>query len=109
MFLTPPYLTFHSTGSVVIVTGANAGLIRKQPATCSLQVPKAEPCHPDCLERRRDGKPDTGVYRAHQGCIEVWELGLSFSSSVRALARKAQELERVDVPVVVAGEGVQRV
>jgi retinol dehydrogenase-12 len=107
LFVTPVYPTHDFTGQTVIVTGSNVGLgfeaarhyARLNCAKLILgvrTVSKGENAKESILVSTKR----TSDY------IEVWPLDLSSSTSVKAFAKRAEGLERVDVLVENAGLSV---
>lgn len=106
LFVTPPYPTHDFSGQTIIVTGSNTGLgfeaarhfARLNCAKLILGVrtiSKGEKAKESILESTKR-KSD---------CIEVWQLDQSSSNSVKAFAKRAQSLDRIDV--LVANAGIQ--
>jgi len=104
LFETPPYPTEDFTGKTIIVTGANTGLgleaarhfTRLNCAKLILgvrTVSKGQAAKESILESTK--RPSD--------CIEVWDLDLNSTASVKAFAARAQSLERVDVLLENAG------
>jgi len=104
LFVKLPYPFFDFSNQVVIVTGANTGLgleaarhfLRLNAAKVILavrSVKKGEDAVNDLIA-------STG---AKQSRVEVWELDLASHNSVKAFAKKAEQLERLDVVVQNAG------
>ena len=107
LFVTPMHPTHDFSGQTVIVTGSNVGLgleaarhfARLNCAKLILAVrtiPKGERAKESILSSTKR-KSD---------CIEVWPLDLSSSASVKAFAKRAEGLERIDILVENAGLSV---
>jgi retinol dehydrogenase 12 len=103
-FVTPPYPAYDFTGKTVIVTGSNTGLgleaarhfARLNCAKLILAVrtkSKGEEAKESILASTK----------RTSDCIEVWDLDLSSTASVKAFAARAQQLDRLDVLVENAG------
>jgi retinol dehydrogenase-12 len=99
-----PYPTEKFTGKTIIVTGSNVGMgleavrhfVRLGAAKVIIAVrtlSKGEAAKASVLESE---KCDASV-------VEVWELDLASYASTKAFARKALDLERLDVVVLNAG------
>jgi NAD(P)-dependent dehydrogenase (short-subunit alcohol dehydrogenase family) len=104
LFVEPPRPTTDFSGKTVIVTGSNTGLgldaarnfaqINCKQLILAVRSPvKGE-------EARQSIVASTG---REEGCIEIWELDLSSNASVKAFARRAHGLDRLDVVVENAG------
>jgi NAD(P)-dependent dehydrogenase (short-subunit alcohol dehydrogenase family) len=103
-FVTPPYPAYDFTGQTVIVTSSNTGLgleaarhfARLNCAKLILAVrtkSKGEEAKESILASTK----------RTSDCIEVWDLDLSSTASVKAFAARAQKLDRLDVLVENAG------
>jgi retinol dehydrogenase 12 len=103
-FVTPTYPTTDFTGKTVIVTGSNVGLgleaarhfVRLNCAKLIIAVRTAS----------KDQAAKESILSSTKrtdDCIEVWELDLGNNASVKAFAKRAQSLERVDALVENAG------
>ena len=104
LFVTLPYPTYDFSGQTIIVTGSNSGLgleaarhfIRLDAAKVILAVrtvAKGNAAAGD-ISSSTETPPDR---------IEVWQLDLSSSDSVKAFASRVQGLDRLDVVVENAG------
>ena len=104
LFVTPPYPTHDFTGQTVIVTGSNTGLgleaarhfARLNCARLILAV----------RTRAKGEKAKESILASTKrtaDCVEVWDLDLSSTASVKAFAARAQQLDRLDVLVENAG------
>ncbi len=98
-----PYPEHKFTGQTIIVTGSNVGLgleaarhlVRLDAARVVLAV--------RTLAKGLVAKQDIEATEGRSGVVEVWELDLASSASVKAFAARARGLERVDVLVSNAG------
>lgn len=107
LFVTPVYPTHDFTGQTVIVTGSNVGLgLEAARHLARLNCAKL------ILAVRTVSKGETAKEsilsstKRTADCIEVWPLDLSSSASVKAFAKRAEGLERVDVLLENAGLSV---
>lgn len=99
----PPEPTSSSKGQTAIVTGANAGLgrevvkflVRLGAGRVILAVRNTEKGE----AAREYVEQQTG----RKSCMEVWQLDMASFDSVRAFAKRAEGLERLDVVVANAG------
>src|SRR2546423_3811974 len=100
LFFTPPYPAADFSGQTVIVTGSNTGLgleagrhfARLNCAKLILAVrtkSKGEEAKESILASTK----------RTSDCIEVWDLDLLSTASVKAFATRAQQLDRLDVLV----------
>jgi retinol dehydrogenase 12 len=103
-FVTPPHPTHDFTGQTVIVTGSNTGLgleaarhfARLNCAKLILAV--------RTKSKGEEAKESILASTKHTtDCIEVWDLDLLSTASVKAFATRAQQLDRLDVLVENAG------
>lgn len=99
-FVTPPYPTKLWTGKVVIVTGANRGLgLEAARHFVRLGASKVILAVRD-LSLGAKAKHDIETSTARGGIIDVWQLELSCSTSVKAFAKRATDsLVRLDALV----------
>ncbi|KAH8884413.1 NAD(P)-binding protein [Thozetella sp. PMI_491] len=103
LFFKPPVPTKKFTGQTIIVTGSNTGMgleaarhiVRLDAARVILAVRNTEKGE----AARKDIEKTTGRH----GVIEVWELDQCHYASVQAFARRAAELDRLDVVIQNAG------
>ena len=101
---TPLYPTKPFTDQTIIVTGANVGLgleaarhfVRLNAAKVILGVRN--------LEKGEAAKQSIEASEKREGVIEVWWSDLASYQSVRDFARRAKDLERLDVVVENAGK-----
>lgn len=104
LFVWLPTPTFDFTGQTIIITGSNTGLgreaarhfVRLNAAKVILAVrtvEKGDQAAVDILESTK----------RTSSCIEVWQLNLSSSASVKAFAARAAGLDRLDAVVLNAG------
>jgi NAD(P)-dependent dehydrogenase (short-subunit alcohol dehydrogenase family) len=104
LFVWLPTPTFDFTDQTVIITGSNTGLgreaarhiVRLHAAKVILAVRNVEKGQQAALDILESTKRTSST-------IEVWELDLSSSASVKAFAARAQGLERLDAVVLNAG------
>jgi retinol dehydrogenase 12 len=107
LFVTPVYPTHDFTGQTVIVTGSNVGLGLE----AARHLARLN-CARLILAVRTVSKGETAKEsilsstKRTSDCIEVWPLDLSSSASVKAFAKRAEGLERVDVLLENAGLSV---
>ena len=111
LFSKPPYPETDFTGKTVVVTGSNTGLGKeavrhfarlnaKEVIIAVRSVPKGE-------QARKEIEADLNP----EGTISVWELDYGNYDSVKAFAKRAAELDRIDAVVLnaaVAGAPFQR-
>ncbi len=103
LFFHPPVPTKKFTGQTIIVTGSNTGmgleaarhLVRLDASRVILAIWN--------LEKGEVAKKAIEDSTGRQGVVEVWELDQSRYDSVQAFARRAAELERLDVVIANAG------
>jgi retinol dehydrogenase-12 len=102
-FSTIPYPTHDFTGQYVIVTGANTGLgleaARHFTRLNALKVIIA--CR--TVSKGEAAKASIEESTKREGVVEVWPLDLNSYASVCEFAKRAEELERLDVVVENAG------
>src|SRR5271154_1508588 len=101
---TPPYPTHDFSGQTVIVTGSNVGLgFEAARHFARLNCAKL------ILAVRNTSKGEAAkesiltTTKRTDDCIEVWPLDLLSHESVKAFAKRAQSLERIDVLLENAG------
>jgi retinol dehydrogenase-12 len=102
-YTTLPYPTKPFTGQVIIVTGSNIGMgleaarhfVRLDASKVILAVRN--------LSKGQSAASSIAASEKKSGVVEVWELDLASYDSVKAFAKKAQTLERLDVVVENAG------
>ena len=103
LFVTPPYPTRLFSDQTIIVTGANVGLgfeaARHFARLKALRVILAVRNVQAGEEAKREIEKSTN----RPGCCEVWQLDLGSFASVKAFARKAATLRRLDIVVENAG------
>ncbi|KAL9100545.1 MAG: hypothetical protein Q9163_004083 [Psora crenata] len=95
----PPEPTVKYTGQTVMVTGSNVGLgleaarwfVKLDAAKVILAVRS--------LSKGEDAKCSIESSEMRMGVVEVWSLDLASYDSVKAYARRAESLERLDVLV----------
>jgi retinol dehydrogenase-12 len=104
LLVTPTHPTTDFTGKTVIVTGSNVGLgleaarhfVRLNCAKLIIAVRTAS-------KGQAAKESILSSTKRTDDCIEVWELDLGNNASVKAFAKRAQSLERVDALVENAG------
>lgn len=103
LFVTPPTPTEDCSGKTIIVTGANVGLGKE--ATRHYVRLGASKVIIACrsVEKGESAKKDIETSTGRKGVLEVWQLDLQNYDSVRAFAKQAQSLERLDILVENAG------
>lgn len=107
LFFTPPYPTHDFAGQTVIVTGSNVGLgLEAARHFARLNCAKLILAVRTISKGEKAKESILSSTKRTSDCIEVWSLDLSSSASVRAFARRAGGLERVDVVVENAGLSV---
>jgi retinol dehydrogenase 12 len=107
LFFTPPYPTHDFTGQTVIVTGSNVGLgLEAARHFARLNCAKLILAVRTISKGEKAKESILSSTKRTSDCIEVWPLDLSSSASVKAFARRAGGLERVDVMVENAGLSV---
>jgi retinol dehydrogenase 12 len=103
-FVTPPYPTHDFTGQTVIVTGSNAGLsLEAARHFARLNCAKLILAVRTVSKGEKAKESILASTKRTSDCIEVWDLDLSSTASVKAFATRAQQLDRVDVLVENAG------
>lgn len=102
-FVTPKYPATDCTGKTIIVTGANVGL-GKEAARHFARL-NAEKVIIACrsTEKGEAAKRDIEASTKRSGAIEVWQLDLQSYDSVKAFAKRAEGLKRLDAIVENAG------
>ncbi|KAK5157918.1 hypothetical protein LTS14_003841 [Recurvomyces mirabilis] len=102
-FVTPKYPFEDLTGKTVIVTGANTGL-GKEAARHFVRL-NAEKVIIACrtVEKGEAAKNDIERSTGRTGVIEVWKLDLQDYDNVKAFAKKAEGLKRLDIVIENAG------
>lgn len=100
---TPPYPTESFKGQTIIVTGANTGL-GKEACRHFVRL-DAEKVVIACRRTSagEEAKADIEKTTGRKGVLEVWELDLASHDSVRAFAKRAQQLPRLDCLLENAG------
>ncbi|CZT16998.1 related to enoyl-CoA hydratase/isomerase [Ramularia collo-cygni] len=103
LFTTPPTPTKDCTGKTIIVTGANVGL-GKEAARHFVQL-NAQKVIIACrsIEKGESAKEDIEASTGRKGVVEVWQLDLQSYDSVRAFAKRAESLDRLDILLENAG------
>jgi len=98
------YPTIDCTGKTIIVTGANVGLGKE--ATRHFVRLNAAKVIIGCrsLEKGEAAKTEIEASTKRNGVIEVWQLDLQDYDSVKAFAKRAESLKRLDVVVENAGK-----
>lgn len=102
-FVTPQYPTTDCTSKTIIVTGANVGL-GKEAARHFVRL-NAKKVIIACrsTEKGEAAKRDIEESTKRSGVVEVWQLDLQSYDSVKAFAKRAESLERLDAIVENAG------
>jgi retinol dehydrogenase 12 len=103
IFVTPPYPESDLTGKSVIVTGANTGL-GKEAARHFVRL-NATKVILGCrnLDKGEAAKQDIESTTKRSGVVDVWQLDLQDYANVKAFAKRAQTLDRVDIVIENAG------
>jgi NAD(P)-dependent dehydrogenase (short-subunit alcohol dehydrogenase family) len=104
LFVTPPRPVASCEGKTVIVTGSNGGLgreaarhfARMDTSRLILAVRNTEAGE----EAKRDIVRSTGI---DEGVIEVWMLDMASYDSIKAFAKRASSLPRIDIVLENAG------
>jgi retinol dehydrogenase-12 len=103
-FVTPPYPTYDFTGQTVIVTGSNTGLgLEAARHFARLNCAKIILAVRTKSKGEKAKESILASTKRTSDCIEVWDLDLSSTASVKAFATRAQLLDRLDVLVENAG------
>lgn len=100
---TPPYPTESFKGQTIIVTGANTGLGKE---ACRHFVRLgAEKVIIACrrVSAGEEAKADIEKTTQRTGVLEVWDLDLASHDSIKAFAKRAQQLPRLDCLLENAG------
>ena len=104
LFVTPPSPTHDFTGQTVIVTGSNTGLgLEAARHFARLNCAKLILAVRTASKGENAKESILASTKRTSDCIEVWDLDLSSTVSVKAFASRAQRLERLDVLVENAG------
>ena len=104
LFFTPPYPTADFSGQTVIVTGSNVGLgLEAARHVARLNCAKLILAVRNVSKGEQAKESILASTKRTSDCVEVWPLDLSSSESVKAFAKRAEGLERVDVLVENAG------
>lgn len=99
-FVTPPYPTHDFTGQTVIVTGSNTGLgLEAARHFARLNCAKLILGVRTVSKGEKAKESILASTKRTSDCIEVWDLDLSSTASVKAFANRAQQLDRLDVLV----------
>ena len=107
LFFTPPYPITDFSGQTVIVTGSNVGLgLEAARHFARLNCAKLILAVRTVSKGEQAKESILSSTKRTSDCVEVWPLDLSSSVSVKAFAKRAEGLERVDVLVENAGLGV---
>lgn len=107
LFFKPPYPAYDFTGETVIVTGSNVGLgLEAARHLARLNCAKLILAVRTISKGEKAKESILASTKRTSDCIEVWPLDLSSSASVKAFAKRAEGLERVDVLVENAGLSV---
>ena len=101
--ITPPVPQQRFDNQTVIVTGSNTGLGLQ--AALHITRLGAEKVILAVRNLEKGGKAKTSIEEsiARKGVVEVWQLDLTSYESVKAFAKKAQGLKRLDVLLENAG------
>lgn len=103
-FVTPPVPDHDFTGKTVIVTGSNTGLgFEAARHFARLNCKKLILAVRTISKGEKAKESILASTKRTLDCIEVWDLDLSSIASVKAFAKRAQRLERVDVLIENAG------
>jgi retinol dehydrogenase-12 len=107
LFVTPTYPTYDFSGQTVIVTGSNVGLgLEAARHFARLNCAKLILAVRTVSKGEKAKESILSSTKRKSDCIEVWPLDLSSSASVKAFAKRAEGLERVDILVENAGLSV---
>lgn len=107
LFVTPTYPTHDFSGQTVIVTGSNVGLgLDAARHFARLNCAKLILAVRTVSKGEKAKESILSPTKRKSDCIEVWPLDLSSSASVKAFAKRAEGLERVDILVENAGLSV---
>lgn len=104
LFVTPPYPKKDFIGKTVIVTGSNTGLgleaarhiVRLNCAKLIIAVRNTE-------KGQAAKESILASEKKTEDVIEVWELDVSSNASVKAFAKRVEDLDRLDIVVENAG------
>ena len=103
LLFTPPKPTQKYTHQTILVTGSNSGLgLEAARWFVTLDAAKVI-IAVRSQSKGEEAKRSIEASTKRQGVVEVWPLDLSSYESVKACARKAESLERLDVLVENAG------
>jgi len=104
LFVTPTYPTHDFSGQTVIVTGSNVGLgLEAARHFARLNCAKLILAVRTISKGEKAKESILSSTKCTSDCIEVWPLDLSSSASVKAFAKRAEDLERLDIMVENAG------
>lgn len=104
LFVTPHYPTHDFTGQTIIVTGSNTGLgLDAARHFARLNCAKLILAVRTVSKGEKAKESILATTKRTSDCIEVWELDLSKTWSVKAFATRAKQLHRLDVLVENAG------
>ena len=104
LFVTPPYPTYDFSGQTVIVTGSNTGLgLEAARHFARLNCAKLILAVRTKSKGEKAKESILASTKRTSDCIEVWDMDLSSTASVKAFAARAQQLDRLDVLVENAG------
>ncbi|KZF24224.1 NAD(P)-binding protein [Xylona heveae TC161] len=103
LFSTPPYPEYDFSGQTVIVTGSNTGLGKEAARHIVRLGAEKVILAVRSVERGEDARKSIEETTHRHGVIEVWELDLGNYASVKAFAKRAEGLKRLDVLLENAG------
>lgn len=104
LFVTPPYPTHDFTGQAVILTGSNTSLgLEAARHFARLNCAKLILAVRTLSKGEKAKESILASTKRTSRCIEVWNLDLPSTASVKAFATRAQQLDRLDVLVENAG------
>jgi retinol dehydrogenase 12 len=103
-FVTPLYPDYDFTGQTVIVTGSNTGLgLEAARHFARLNCAKLILAVRTKSKGEKAKESILASTKRTSDCIEVWDLDLTRTASVKAFATRVQQLDRLDVLVENAG------
>ncbi|KAF2102161.1 NAD(P)-binding protein [Rhizodiscina lignyota] len=107
-FITPPWPTQSFAGQTVIVTGANVGLGLESARHFTRLGAEKVILACRSVDKGEKAKSDIVSTTGKTGVVEVWQLDLSSYASVKAFAKRAEELPRLDCLLANAGISTQK-
>ena len=107
LFVTPPYPKANLAGQTFIVTGANVGLGHEAARHVTRMGAEKVIIAVRSLEKGDAAKKSIEESTGRTGVVDVWQLDLASYESVKAFAKRAQSLKRLDTIIENAGIATQ--